>query len=80
LPANYNADLTQFMNNLESILTLVPPGKIIMGIGAFNQNHFDVESKIYKSKSRGIEDFIFFSYKDILKEEEYIKAIQRALE
>ena len=80
VPMNYNADLTQFMNNLESILTLVPADKLIMGIGAFNQNHFDVESKIYKSKSRGIEDFIFFSYNEILKEEEYVKAIQRALE
>ena len=80
VPMNYNADLTQFMKNLESILTLVPPGKIIMGIGAFNQNHFDVESKIYKSKSEGINDFIFFSYNELLKDEKYVKAIQRALE
>lgn len=80
VPMNYDADLTQFMKNLESIVSLVPPDKLIMGIGAFNQNHFDVESKIYKSKSRGIENFIFFSYNDILKEEEYVKAIQRALE
>ena len=80
VPMNYNADLTQFMKNLESILSLVPPDKLIMGIGAFNQNHFDVESKIYKSKSRGINDFIFFSYNDLLKEEKYVKAIQRALE
>jgi len=80
VPMNYNADLTLFMKNLESILTLVPPEKLIMGIGAFNQNHFDVESKIYKSKSRGIENFIFFSYNEILKEEEYVKAIRRALE
>ncbi len=80
VPMNYNADLTHFMKNVESILTLIPPKRLIMGIGAFNQNHFDVESKIYKSKSSGIEDFIFFSYNDILKEEEYVKAIQRALE
>ena len=80
VPMNYNADLTRFMKNLESILTLVPSKKLIMGIGAFNQNHFDVESKIYKSKSRGIKDFIFFSYNEILREEEYVKAIQRALE
>jgi len=77
---NYNADLTQFMSNVEEILKVVPPGKLIMGIGTFNQNQFEVESKIYKSKSRGIDDFIFFSYNEIVKEPEYIKAIDRALE
>ena len=80
VPMNYNADIREFTQNLESILTLVPPGKLIMGIGAFNQNHFDVESKIYKSKSEGIRDFIFFSYNELHNEEKYVKAIQRALE
>ena len=80
VPMNYNADLTQFMSNVEEILKVVPPDKLIMGIGAFNQNHFDVESKIYKTKSRGINDFIFFSYNEIVKEPEYIKAIGRALD
>ena len=79
VPMNYNADLKQFMSNVEEILRVVPPNKLIMGIGAFNQNHFDVESKIYKTLSRGINDFIFFSYNEIVKEPEYIKAIGRAL-
>ena len=80
VPMNYNADLKQFMSNVEEILRVVPPDKLIMGIGAFNQNHFDVESKIYKTLSRGINDFIFFSYNEIVKDPEYIKAIGRALE
>ena len=80
VPMNYNTDLTEFMKNVDAILNVAPPAKLIMGIGAFNQNHFDVESKIYKSKSRGLEDFIFFSYNEILNEKEYVKAIQRAME
>ena len=80
VPMNYNADITLFMSNVEEILRVVPPEKLIMGIGTFNQNQFDVESKIYKSKSRGISDFIFFSYNEIVREPEYVKAIGRALE
>ncbi|TFB09587.1 hypothetical protein E3V55_07465 [Candidatus Marinimicrobia bacterium MT.SAG.3] len=56
------------------------PKRLIMGIGTFNKNLLDDECKIYKSKSNNINDFIFFSYNEIIKEKEYVKAIQRALD
>ena len=77
---NYNAKLDRFMSNVDEIIKLIPAEKVIMGIGVFNQNHFEVESKIYKAKSRGLQNFIFFSYNEIVSERAYMGAIQRAME
>lgn len=62
VPMNYVISQDEYRNNIEKMLKCVPKENIVMGISLMNQSRYKVASKIFLTKSFGIEDFCLFSY------------------
>jgi uncharacterized lipoprotein YddW (UPF0748 family) len=62
VPMNYVVSQEEYKNNIEQMLNYVPKENIVMGISLMNQSRYKVASKIFLTKSLGIEDFCLFSY------------------
>lgn len=80
LPMNYTVNTENYAFQIKKILKSVPKEKLIMGVATFNQNRYEVLSKIYKAKAYGIKNFSFFSYSEIRNSPEYLKLISQALD
>ena len=65
MPMNYVISSDDFKNNIIKMLEYVPKERIIMGFSAVNQSKYKLASKVFLTKSMGIEKFCIFSYDSI---------------
>jgi len=80
IPMNYTADMLHFNNALQKIRRLNLLDKVYMGLATYNQNSYEVISKIYKSRANGVRGFCIFSYDNLIEKPRYTRTIHKALQ
>ena len=65
IPMNYVISRDDFKDNIVRMLKYIPKEKIIMGFSAVNQSKYKLASKVFLTRSMGIEKFCIFSYNSV---------------
>lgn len=79
LPMNYTKDMLYFNDALQKIRRLKLLDKVYMGIATYNQNSYEVVSKIYKSRANGVRGFCVFSYDNLVDKPDFTRSVVKAL-
>jgi len=77
VPMNYTSHNERFIEIAKEILELVPKDRVLMGIGAYNQDKFQLAYKYFQTKTLGLKGYSLFSFNSIKQDPGLMELITR---